>query len=193
MLKYSELVTLLAKISHCVNSRPLGVSAISQDSQQEDFLCPITPNQLLLGKTDDTAPPLEYAEDDRLTARLAYISNVYESWWKAWHKQVLPTLIPCRKWRKKDRNLQVGDVVHMYYSGSIKDDYRLARVVETYPDESNLVRTVKVAFKRRDKRESAKDYKSIPLIEEIVSVQRLYVLLPVSEQDVAAPVEANST
>ena len=185
VLKYSELVTLLSKIAHSVNSRPLGISNTSQDSQQNDFLCPITPNQLLLGKTDDTAPPLEYAEDDRLTARLAYISNVYKSWWDAWHRQVLPTLVPCRKWRKKDRNLEVGDIVHMYYSGSIKDDYRLARVIETYPDKNQLVRTVKVSYRKRDKRENLLEYKSKQPIEEIVAVQRLYVLLPVSEQMVS--------
>lgn len=58
ILKYSELVTLRAKISHSVNSRPLCLSSTSQDSQQEDFLQPVTPNQLLLGRTDDEAQPL---------------------------------------------------------------------------------------------------------------------------------------
>ena len=144
VLKYSELVTLLAKIAHSVNSRPLGIGSISQDSQQEDFMCPVTPNQLLLGKTDDTAPPLEYDEDDSLTARLAYVSNVYSTWWKAWHKQILPTLVPCNKWKQEYRNLEVGDIVHMYYSGSIEDDYRIARVLEVFKD-------VKPADHRRGK------------------------------------------
>ena len=87
VLKYSELVTLLAKISHCVNSRPIGLGSTPQDSQQEDFMSPITPNQLLLGKTDDEAPPLEYEDDDRLTARLAYVSGVYDTWWKSWYQR----------------------------------------------------------------------------------------------------------
>ena len=97
VLKYSELITLLAKIAHSINSRPLGLSSTSQDSQQEDFLSPITPNQLLLGKTDDESPALEYDEDDKFTARLAYVSSVYDTWWTAWHQQVLPTLVPCKK------------------------------------------------------------------------------------------------
>ena len=97
----------------------------------------------------------------------------------------MPTLIPCRKWRKKDRNLEVGDIVHMYYSGSLKDDYRLARVIETYPDKNKLVRTVKVRYRKRDKRENLLEYKSKQPVEEIVAVQRLYVLLPVSEQKVS--------
>ena len=32
VLQYSELVTLLAKIAHAINSRPLGLSSTSQDS-----------------------------------------------------------------------------------------------------------------------------------------------------------------
>ena len=107
-----------------------------QESQQEDFLSPITPNQLLLGKTDDEAPPLDYDDTDKHTARLAYVSAVYGAWWNAWYQQVLPTLVPFKKWRKEMRNLEVDDIVYMYYPNSIKDDYRLARVMETFPDES---------------------------------------------------------
>ena len=182
VLKYSELVTVLAKISHCVNSRPIGLGSTPQDSQQEDFMSPITPNQLLLGKTGDEAPPLEYEDDDRLTARLAYVSGVYNTWWKSWYQQVLPTLVPCRKWKKEVRNLEVGDLVFMFYPSSIKDHYRLARVVETKPDEKGLVRSVKVCYRKKDKRESLKEYKAKPLTQEWVAVQRLSVFIPASEQ-----------
>ena len=182
VLRYSELVTLLAKIAQAVNSRPLGLSSTSQDSQQEDFLSPVTPNQLLLGKTSDDAPPLEYDDSDKLTARLAYVSGVYDAWWRSWYQQVLPTLVPCKKWRKEVRNLEVGDVVNMYYPSSIKDDYRLARVTETFPDEKGLVRTVRVCYRKKDKREKITEYKAKPLTHELVAVQRLSVLLPVSEQ-----------
>ena len=44
-LTYDELVTLLARISCSINSRPLGLSNISPNDQQEDILQPITPNQ----------------------------------------------------------------------------------------------------------------------------------------------------
>ena len=182
VLRYSELVTLLAKISHSINTRPLGLSSTSQDSQQEDFLSPVTPNQLLLGHTDDDAPPLEYDDSDKLTARLAYVSGVFEAWWRAWYQQVLPTLVPCRKWKKEVRNLEVGDIVFMYYPSSVKDDYRLARISEVFPDEKGLVRTARVCYRKRDKREKVTEYKAKPLSEELVAVQRLSVLLPASEQ-----------
>ena len=182
VLKYSELVTLLAKISHSINSRPLGLSSTSQDSQQEDFLQPITPNQLLLGRSDDEAQPLEYDQSDKLTARLAYVSGVFNSWWRSWCKQVLPTLVPIKRWKTQHKNLEIGDIVFMYYPSSIKNDYRLARIVETFPDEKGLVRSVRVCFRKRSKNESAAEYKAKPLSEEIVAVHRLPLLLPYSEQ-----------
>ena len=184
VLRYSELVTLLAKIAYAINSRPIGLSSISEDNQQVDFISPITPNQLLLGMSDETAPPMEYDESDNLTARLAYVSEVFRCWWKTWYLQVLPSLVPCRKWKKEQRNLQKGDIVFVYYPSSIQGDYRLAKIIDIFPDEKGLVRTVRIAYRKRDKREKALSYKSKPLENEIVSVQRLSVLLPVSEQGV---------
>ena len=86
--------TLLAEISFTVNCRPLGLSNVSGESQQEDFLSPLTPNQLLLGRTDDDGPPLDYTGDDRYTARLGYVTQVYQCWWDKRIKQVLPLSCP---------------------------------------------------------------------------------------------------
>ena len=78
--------------------------------------------------------------------------------------------------------LKVGDVVLMKYEGNMEDDYRIARVIEVYPDHKNLVRTVKVGFRKRDKREKPEDYWKKPLMEQIVAVQRLAVLQAAGEQ-----------
>ena len=74
------------------------------------------------------------------------------------------------------RNLKPGDIVMMKYAGQIHDDYRLARVLEVFPDKKGLVRTVKVGFRRRDKREKSDVYWKKKLSEEIVAVQRLALL-----------------
>ena len=74
-----------------------------------------------------------------------------------------------------------GDIVMMKYSGNISDDYRLARVLEVYPDSKGLVRTVKVGFRRRDKREKSEEYWKKPLVEEIVAIQRLALLQAVEQ------------
>ena len=88
--------------------------------------------------------------------------------------------------------MEVGDVVFMYYPSSIKDDYRLARVIETCPDKKGLVRSVKVCYRKRDKREKVSEYRAKPLTEEIVAVQRLSLLLPASDQSLSTKPDASS-
>ena len=75
----------------------------------------------------------------------------------------------------------------MKYAGNVKDEYRLARVLEVYPDSKGLVRTVKVGYRRRDKREGSDVYWKKPLVEERVAVQRLAMLQAVNEPLVASP------
>jgi hypothetical protein len=91
-------------------------------------------------------------------------------------KEVMPTLLPSPKWKKEQKNLKVGDVVQMCYSGNVKDNYRLAKLVEVFPDRKNLGRTVRVAYSKRDKREPKEVYRNKPLIEEKVAVQRLQLI-----------------
>ena len=80
------------------------------------------------------------------------------------------------------KNLEVGDVVMMSYANNLKDDYRLARIVAVHPDSRGLVRTVTISYRKRDKRETVREYKNKPLVREQVSVQRLSMLVPASEQ-----------
>ena len=70
VLSYAELITLLAKISHSINSRPLGVKNVSADSLQEDFLVPVTPNHMLIGRSDGEVLPLDYDDDSSTTSSL---------------------------------------------------------------------------------------------------------------------------
>ena len=86
--------------------------------------------------------------------------------------------MPMTRWKKKKENLRAGDVVMMLYPGNLKNDYRLARVLKTHPDRSGLVRTVIVGYRRKNSREKTDVYKSKPLVEEQVSVQRLSLLVP---------------
>ena len=69
----------------------------------------------------------------------------------------------------------------MCYPNQLKDDYRIAKVLEVYPDEKDLVRTVRVGYRRRNKREQADTYWKKPLVEEVVAIQRLSILQAASE------------
>ena len=181
VLSYAELITLLARITHSVNSRPLSIAATSSTSQQEDIMMPITANHLLLGRSTLQVPDMEYDEGNRFCHRLAYVQSVHHTWWSRWICDVLPTLVPCRKWKLKSHNLRVGDIVMLTYQGNFQDDYRLAIVKDTFPDEDKLVRTVEIGYRRRDKREPLVDYWKKPLTIERIGVQRLSLLVPISD------------
>ena len=43
----------------------------------------------------------------------------------------------------------------MIYSGNLKNDYRLARLLRVCPDKKRLVRTVVVGYRKRDSREKS--------------------------------------
>jgi hypothetical protein len=181
-LTYSEMETLLGRVEYSINCRPLALAPISNTSQQEDFMQPLTPNQLQLGRNSAEVPPMEYDETNKFSARLAYVQSVHSEWWARWIEEVLPTLIPCKKWKRASRNLQIGDIVMMLYKGNLVDDYRLAKVVQVFPDERNLVRTVEVSYRKRIKKEPREVYKSKDLVTEKIAVQRLSLLQAVDEE-----------
>ena len=62
------------------------------------------------------------------------------------------------------------------------------RVLEVFPDAHGLVRDVTVGTRsRRGRPENSREYKSRPLDEQRVPVQRLTVLLPLEEQQDLPP------
>ena len=134
-LTYSELVTLLAEISYTINCRPIGVFG---GNDQSDEIQPLTPNQLLLGRSSFDSKAPVYDLSTSLPKRVAYIRSLLDKWWTMWYQQVFPHLIPCKKWRNKARNLEVGDVCLLYYPGALTGKYKLVRVVEVHPDPSDL-------------------------------------------------------
>ena len=175
-LTYPELVTLLTKISYTVNSRPLGLVSISPTSQQEDNMVPLTPNMLLLGRSTNVSPPMNYSGEDRFCARLSYLSKIEDEWWKLWIKQVFPTLLSFRKWKTIRENIKPGELVMIRYPGQFKDDYCLGKVLNVHPDEDKLVRKVTVTYKKKDSREPLTVCKSKPMITEQIAIHRLHRL-----------------
>ena len=176
VLSYPELQTLLAKISYTVNSRPLGLGNVSSSSQQEDTMLPITPNMMLLARSSNLSPPMEYSADDRFCTRLAYVAQVEKEWWDRWIKVVLPTLFSFKKWKVRKENMKVGELVMLRYPKQFKDDYCLAKVSQIHPDSDGLVRKVTISYRKKNPREPADVYRSRPLISEQVAIHRLHRL-----------------
>ena len=177
-LNFTELDTLFSSIANTVNQRPIAVQAYTDD----DFHA-ITPNDLLLQRSRNTVPGAEFDADESLTRRQQVLKELEDMWWQQWSVQALPHLVPFKRLRTEHRNVQTGDIVLVHYGKSIgKGDYRLAKVLSAEPDAHGRVRTVTVGARKRDKREATLPYRSMPLDEITVGVQRLAVICPIEEQ-----------
>ena len=155
-----------------------------------DEIQPITPNQLLIGRSDmDTKVP-DYDLDISLPKRSAYVQNLVDKWWSAWIKQVFPHLIPCKKWRTAVRNLEVEDICLLYYPGSLTARYKLVKVVEVHPDERGIVRTVSIIYKKKNKKEKPEELKKNSMVKERIGVQRLILIQPASTKKVDENVDS---
>ena len=65
------------------------------------------------------------------------MQQVIQSWRDQWIRNILPTLVSCKRWKDVKKNINEGDVVMMKYEGNMKDDYRLAIVKKTLMDKRN--------------------------------------------------------
>ena len=77
----------------------------------------------------------------------------------------------------------MGDICAMINKDKHKTEFRLVKVLEVFPDLDNLVRTVRVGYRRRDGRERGQNYKAKALTEELVAVQRLAILVPANSTE----------
>ena len=82
---------------------------------------------------------------------------------------------------KRHRDLRVGDTCLLRYDNTFGGVYRLSRVVETYPDQTGVVRTLQIQYHPKDKRDSSLPYRGKNLDSMKVGVQRLVLIIAVEE------------
>ena len=70
-----------------------------------------------------------------------YLANVF---WSRWRKEFLSSLQCRQKWKNPTRNTEVGVIVLIKDSHSCRNKWPIGRVMEVYPGEDGLVRTVQV-------------------------------------------------
>ena len=177
----------ILELKNIINQRPIAIRSFT-----EEDLHAVTPNDLLLQRTRNTVPGVVYADNDNFTKRQQVMQELESVWWTMWIRQAIPHLVPYRKWKVEHRSLQKGDIVAVHYGKSFgKGEYRLGRVLQTHPDSHNVVRTVTVGARGKDR--SAKDLTYVPkaLEEHCLGVQRLSVICPIEEQTHLAEAESS--
>ena len=126
------LVTLLCEVESIMNGCP--ITAVSSDPQDQE---PLTPNHLLLLRSESPMPPGLFRREDKLSRRrwrqVQYLADIF---WKRWSKEYLPLLHARQKWLRPRRNLAVGDVVLVSVENSHRNSWPLGRIVEVLPDKN---------------------------------------------------------
>ena len=176
-----ELQTILFETANIINERPLGLSKPREDGSY----VVITPNQLLLGRSQNILPDdTGIADSLPMTARYRLVNHVTNVFWRKWSMEVSPNLIVRQKWHTKTRNLCVGDLVMICESTKLKSKYRLAIVDEVKEDASGVVRSGTLRYCNIEKSPQGED--KVTMMRVVRSVQRLVLIMPVEEM--SAPV-----
>ena len=145
-LTYEELETVTTQIEAVLNSRPL--SPLSNDPNE---YLPLTPSHFLIGRPLTALPDKDYSDvaENRLR-RYQLTTKLVQHFWHRWQKEYLCNLQQRRKWSKiSPEQLTVGDLVLLREDNIPPLQWRLARIIETYPGIDKTVRVVKVRLPNR--------------------------------------------
>ncbi len=141
-LNDESLPLLLCEVKAILNGRP--ITKVSEDPSD---LEPLTPNHLLLLRTEPLAPTGPFTEHDCYSSRhWKQIQFLADQFWIRWVKEYLPLLQVRPKWHDSSQNVNVGDVV-LVVDNVPRNSYSLTRVVRVFPDKHDVVRSAEVKAK----------------------------------------------
>ena len=145
LLDDESLQTLMAEAEAIVNSRPLTVENINDPGREV-----LTSNHLLTMKSNVVMPPFgEFQKSDLYCRRrwrtVQYLSNVF---WSKWKKKYLQNLQSRQRWTQKKRNFKVDDVILLKEDNVIRNEWPMAKIIETFPSDDGLVRSVNLKLSK---------------------------------------------
>lgn len=102
-----SLLTVVAEEESILNSRPL-----TQSPDHPTDAEPLTPNHLLMLKSNQAMPPGSFSKPDHYSRRhwgqVQYLADVF---WGRWLREYLPTLQKRHKWFSDCRDLKEDNLV----------------------------------------------------------------------------------
>ena len=138
-----SLQTLLCECESIINGRPL--TTVSDDPKD---LEPLSPNHLLLLRSETPLPPGLFFKSDTYSRRrwrqVQYLADVF---WGRWKREYLPLLQSRQKWFRPKKNFAVGDTVIVVDETLPRNAWAIGRITEVFPDKYGFVRRVKVKTK----------------------------------------------
>ena len=133
-VKEEVLRTVLTEVMGILNARPL--THLSVDPEDE---CPLTPNHFLLGRAHPHIPPDLCKEEGPLNyKRWKQTQELVARFWRRWMVEYVPAMTERRKWTRKSRNLQVGDLVLIMDHNAPRGTWLTGTVSRLLPAQSSL-------------------------------------------------------
>lgn len=180
---WGEFQTLLYSAANLTNERPID----AKSQEQEDAVVYVTPNSLILGRTGQGGDMHGIDVETHPWRRLRAVQAGVDRFWSKWAELAGPNLFIRHKWHHTERSVKVGDVVWLADQNALRGQFRLARVVNVYPDKKGVVRDadvrtcigVPVTLVPRARRKDTDVPTTIVLRRD---VGRLVVLIPVEDQ-----------
>ena len=140
---YEEFTTLLCQIESVLNSRPL--SPMSSDAND---LEPLTPGHFLIGSALTSLPEIPTTKPLNAVKRFELVKTLTQHFWNRWQKEYLNNLQAVSKWKKENQQPKVGDLVFLAEDSTPALHWPLARIIELYDGNDNVVRVAKIKTKK---------------------------------------------
>lgn len=138
--KEEVLITVLSEVENMVNNRPLTHMSVELGDPET-----LTPSHFLLGSPSGLSSQGMFDDSDlylkkqwRTSQRLA------DMYWKRWVREVLPEMVPRKKWQNEEKPLKEGDLVFIVDPDGPRNTWPRGRVLEVCPGKDGRVRVVKV-------------------------------------------------
>ena len=173
-LNNESFQTFICEAEAILNCCPLTVDNLGDPTSPS----PLLPMQVLTMKTKPVFPPpgIFQREDVYLLKRWRMVQHLTNEFWDRWKKEYLLSLQKRSKWTQARRNLQTDYIVVIKDENTPRNQWRLGRVVKTYPDDTNVVRSVAVAVGDPNISNSGKRQRPQSILDR--PIQKLVLILP---------------
>lgn len=135
------LHTVFCAVESIVNGRP--ITKLSDDPSDDT---PLTPNHLLLLRSEPVLAPCLTVKQDlyrRCWRQAQYLADVF---WSRWTSEYLPMLQMRQKCIYPQRNLSVGDLVIVRHENTPRNRWPLGLVTRVYTGADGKVRSAQIRF-----------------------------------------------
>ena len=165
LFTFEQFNTFVIEVEAILNSRPL--TPISSDPND---LLVLTPGHFLIGDALTSLPEVDYRQIS--TNRLSnwqHIQRIRQHFWSRWSKEYLNELNIRHKWTTGQHPIREGIIVLLKEENLPPMQWALGRVIEVFPGEDGIIRTVTVKTKNGEFKRSVKRLSPLPMADNDVA------------------------